>query len=109
MFQLPRRAAAVSISGCRVASQFQRRSESSVPVFADASLLKETGYINGAWLKALDGAEFSVTDPANGNHIAFVPDMAENETNAAIEAAHAAGPAWAGLLAKERSAILQDW
>ena len=66
-------------------------------------------YINGSWVGALDGAVVGVTDPATGNHIINVPDMTEHETNAAIDAAHAAGPGWAGLLAKERSAILHDW
>ena len=50
-----------------------------------------------------------VCDPATGAVIASVYDNGEAETRAAIDAAYAAGPAWSGRLAKERSAILEKW
>ena len=50
-----------------------------------------------------------VCDPATGAVIASVYDNGEAETRSAIDAAYAAGPAWSGMLAKERSAILEKW
>ena len=50
-----------------------------------------------------------VIDPANGNLIAVVPDYTDVETKAAIQAAKTSGPAWASMLTKERSAILETW
>jgi len=38
-----------------------------------------------------------------------VPDLGKVETRAAIDAAHTAFPAWSGMLAKERGAILRRW
>ena len=50
-----------------------------------------------------------VIDKATGEEIARVPAMGAAETNAAIEAAHRAFPAWSKLLAKERAKIIRRW
>ena len=50
-----------------------------------------------------------VIDKATGEEIARVPAMGAAETNAAIDAAHRAFPAWSKLLAKERAKILRRW
>jgi succinate-semialdehyde dehydrogenase/glutarate-semialdehyde dehydrogenase len=50
-----------------------------------------------------------VIDPASGDTIARVPNLGAAETRGAIDAASRAFPAWSGLLAKERSAILRRW
>lgn len=72
----------------------------------DKSLLKEQCYIDGEWT----GEPVTpVTNPANGNVLAKVPDLGAEETRQAIEAAHAAFKSWRKLLAKERSAILRRW
>ncbi len=52
---------------------------------------------------------FQVTNPANGAVLANLPDMGAAETRAAIDAAHAAFPAWAARTAKDRGAILRRW
>jgi len=75
----------------------------------DTSLLKEAAYIGGAWQQAKDDACFDVTNPATGEVLARVPDMGATETAAAIEAAHAAGPAWRAKTAKERAQILRRY
>lgn len=54
-------------------------------------------------------ASFEVINPATEEVIATVPEMGQAETRKAIEAAEAAMPAWAGLLAKERAAIMEKW
>ncbi|NNJ64715.1 MAG: aldehyde dehydrogenase family protein, partial [Xanthomonadales bacterium] len=74
---------------------------------ADAGLLKNRAYINGAWCEANDGSRFDVTNPASGEVISTVPDMGADETRAAIEAANAAWPAWRAKTAKERAAVLR--
>jgi succinate-semialdehyde dehydrogenase/glutarate-semialdehyde dehydrogenase len=55
------------------------------------------------------GRTFSVVNPADGLHIADVPDMRAEETHAAIAAAKAAFPLWAAKTANERAAIMRKW
>jgi succinate-semialdehyde dehydrogenase / glutarate-semialdehyde dehydrogenase len=51
-------------------------------------LLEETrGFIAGQWRDAQSGRTLAVTNPATGEHLADVPDMAEEETAAAVDAA----------------------
>lgn len=57
----------------------------------------------------LRGATFAVVNPADGTHLADVPDMGREETQQAIRAAKAALPAWAAKTAKERAKILRSW
>lgn len=71
------------------------------------NLLQEKAYINGEWVGASN--TFDVINPSTGDVVASVPDMGADETNKAIEAAHAAFPAWAAKTAKERSQILRKW
>lgn len=66
-------------------------------------LLREQAYINGQWIMAKSGKTFAVTNPANGDQLATVPDMDDTDTRAAIEAAEAAWPAWRSTPAKERA------
>jgi len=63
--------------------------------------------IAGGWHE--NAKTFAVTNPANGETLAHVTDCGADETHKAIAAAKAAFPAWAGLLAKERGAILHRW
>ena len=70
------------------------------------TLLKKQAIIDGHWVGE---PRMPVTNKATGDVIARVPDLGAAETNAAIEAAHRAFPAWSKLLAKERSKILRRW
>ncbi len=74
-----------------------------------ADLLRRQAYIDGTWVNADSGKSFKVTNPADGSLIAEVPDMGRAEAKRAIDAAHAAWPAWAGLTAKQRAALLRKW
>lgn len=65
------------------------------------------GYINGQWVCADSGATFPVLDPATGEVLATVADMGEIETQRAIDAAHAAFPAWRGRTAVDRADCLR--
>lgn len=75
----------------------------------DAALLRQQAWLEGRWQDADDSHVCEVTDPADGTVIGTVPDMTGRETARAIAAAAAAYPAWRGLLAKQRAAILREW
>ena len=70
-------------------------------------LLKTDAFIDGAWVETQ--ARFAVIDPATLENIAHVSDCGEEETEAAIEAAHKALPEWKAMLAAERAKILMKW
>ena len=73
----------------------------------DPTLLKTDGLVDGRWLAG--GARFDVTDPATGHKLVDVADLGLAETQAAIDAANAAWPAWRNKTAKERGAVLAKW
>lgn len=73
----------------------------------DSSLLRQANLIDGEWVQADAGGTLEVRNPATGALIGRVPRAGAAETARAIAAAQAALPAWRGLLAKERGAILR--
>ncbi|PPQ30923.1 NAD-dependent succinate-semialdehyde dehydrogenase [Rhodopila globiformis] len=73
----------------------------------DPSLFRQANYLDGKWVEADNGQTIVVKNPANGEAIGEVPSMGAAETRRAIEAANRAYPAWRGMLAKERGAILR--
>jgi succinate-semialdehyde dehydrogenase/glutarate-semialdehyde dehydrogenase len=75
----------------------------------DPALWKNHGLIDNEWVGGIGGAGLEVLNPASGETIASVPDMGGDETRIAVVAASNAWENWAGLLAKERSAILRRW
>ena len=70
-------------------------------------LIKNEAFINGQWVKT--EKSFAVYDPANVEMLQMVSDCGEAETRAAIDAAHAAFPSWAGMTAHKRAEILLKW
>ena len=72
-------------------------------------LLRSTHYIGGRWCEAAGGARYEVEDPALASIFASVPDSDARDGAAALEAAHAALPAWRAVPARERSRILVRW
>ena len=73
----------------------------------DPTLLREHAYINGAWVNSNE--TFTVTNPANGDVIASVPNLTTDDANKAIKAAAAAFPLWAAKTGKERAAVMRKW
>lgn len=73
----------------------------------DPALFRQESFINGAWVSS--DQKIKVENPATGETVGAVPNMGGAETRAAIEAAHAAFPAWRDLLAGERARILKCW
>ena len=72
-------------------------------------LLRDRAFIDGAWGAADNGATLTIINPASGEALASVPDMAVAETRRAIAAANTAWPAWRALTAKQRGSILRQW
>ena len=73
------------------------------------SLYQPLSFVNGQWVGATSGATFEVVNPATGQVVESVADLSAADCVKAVDAAEAAFPAWAGLTAKERSAILRRW
>ena len=74
----------------------------------DASLVVDKAYVAGVWTdKADNGKSFEVSNPANGEIIAVLPDMDRAETSRAIDAAHAAQKLWAKKTGKERAIVMR--
>ena len=75
----------------------------------DKALVRSFSYINGKWQAAESGDSFEVTNPADGTYLGDVSALSADESSAAVDAAQAAFPAWAGLLPQDRAAILRRW
>ncbi|MGJ7533108.1 MULTISPECIES: NAD-dependent succinate-semialdehyde dehydrogenase [unclassified Variovorax] len=73
------------------------------------SLQRAANFIAGEWLRSASGRTLDVTDPATGALIAQVPDSNAIDSRAAVDAAHAAFPAWRKTPAKQRAQILKRW
>jgi len=65
-------------------------------------------YVGGRWMAA-GGAPVLVDDPFTEQAFAEVPSLGAAETQAAIDAARDALPAWAARPARERGAVLRRW
>ncbi len=63
-------------------------------------------FIGGRWVDGDGRGRFEVLNPATSDPIAAVSDGGPGEARAAVDAAARAFPAWAGLTALERGAIL---
>ncbi len=64
-------------------------------------------YINGAWRSGSGGERFDVVNPADETLLASVASASEKDAVAAVDAAHEAFSAWAGLKPRERGEILR--
>jgi len=63
-------------------------------------------FVNGEWRAAASGKTFEVRNPATGELLARCADAGREETREAIDAAHAAFPAWSQTPAVQRGALL---
>src|SRR5262245_44307003 len=75
----------------------------------DMSLFREQAFVAGRWEGAANGQVKQVFNPANGQLLGTVPNMAGAETRRAIEAAEKALPEWRARTGKERAQILRKW
>ena len=65
------------------------------------------GYIAGQWVTTGGPGSVDVVNPATGALVAKLPNMGATETEAAVNAARAAFPAWAARTAADRGAALR--
>jgi succinate-semialdehyde dehydrogenase/glutarate-semialdehyde dehydrogenase len=71
--------------------------------------LRQSCYIDGAWVAADGGGTIDVHNPATSKRLGTIPNMGAAETRRAIAAAAAALPAWAARTAKDRATVLRRW
>jgi succinate-semialdehyde dehydrogenase/glutarate-semialdehyde dehydrogenase len=64
-------------------------------------------FINGRWRDADDGHSFPVENPATGEVITRVASATINDAKAALDAAAAAAPGWAGHSPRDRGEVLR--
>src|SRR5690606_1480171 len=102
----------------QAAPGFRRAAERRIPAKEDGPMTQAAAsqsagtathglFINDQWTPAKTGRTFAVTDPATGETLATVADAGREDTRAAIEAAHAAFPAWSRTPAMARGRILR--
>ncbi len=65
-------------------------------------------YIGGEWRPASNGAEFTSTNPANGEKLAQCADASRKDVNAAVKAAWRAFPDWKAAKKEARAEILME-
>ena len=82
-------------------------SKTALPPLKDSALLRDQAFIGGKWVGG--SSSFKVHNPANGEFIGSVPNLGTQETQAAIDAAAKAFPAWAAKTGKERAAVMRKW
>lgn len=74
----------------------------------DPSLATDRALVGADWISQSEsGKTFEVTNPANGEVIATLPDLGKVEVTRAIDAAYKAQKAWARKTGKERAAVLR--
>ncbi|WP_206435854.1 NADP-dependent succinate-semialdehyde dehydrogenase [Serratia marcescens] len=76
---------------------------------SDRALFRQQAYINGQWRDADNQETLPVSDPATGQLIGSVPNMATAETQRAIDAAQQALEGWRALPAQQRAQLLRRW
>ncbi|ANQ83313.1 succinate semialdehyde dehydrogenase [Azoarcus olearius] len=72
-------------------------------------LQRQQNFIANAWRDGTDGRLLPVSDPATDTVFAHVPDSTAADARAAVDAAHAAFPAWRALTGRERAQYLKRW
>lgn len=73
----------------------------------DPTLLRLDAYIDGKW--EAGKKRFAVSDPATGDVLAEVADLAPKDADRAIECAARAKTDWAARTAKDRSDLIRKW
>lgn len=65
-------------------------------------------FIGGRWTSSAAGRRFPVLNPATGVTVAYVADGDAHDARRAVDAAHAAFPAWSRLPAAHRGRLLRQ-
>ena len=63
-------------------------------------------FINGSFVKPVEGSYFDSVNPANGQKLSEVAQATAQDVDLAVQAAKEAFPTWSGLSGKERGNTL---
>jgi len=83
--------------------------KTSLSSLADPRLFREFAYVGGAWTAGAARGFVDVTNPADGSRVGGVPALSAADTQAAIDAAHAAFASWSAELPQVRAKLLRRW
>jgi succinate-semialdehyde dehydrogenase/glutarate-semialdehyde dehydrogenase len=72
-------------------------------------LIRSRNFIGANWAEAVEHRLFDVVDPADNRRITQVADSGARDALAAVNAAHAAFPAWKATPARQRAQLLKRW
>jgi len=86
-----------------------QRKISMSPELADAGLKKAAAYVNGAWWADGESGTYQLHNPSTGARLADLPLLSRGQVAEAVQAAHAAWPAWRRLAGKQRAKLLRRW
>ena len=75
----------------------------------NATLFRQLALIGADWCSAENGARMIVSNPALSETVGYAPSCSGADVERAIEAAHAAFPAWRDTPAKNRALLLRRW
>jgi succinate-semialdehyde dehydrogenase / glutarate-semialdehyde dehydrogenase len=75
----------------------------------DPELFRCAAFVGGEWIGATPHGTYTLRNPANGEPLAELPRLKQEETARAIEVAHRAFLDWRQTTAKHRSDILRRW
>ncbi|MSU91463.1 aldehyde dehydrogenase family protein [Rhodobacteraceae bacterium 2CG4] len=90
-------------------TEMQRPPSGGFPVLSRPRLARHFGYLGGEWVADPGADSLAVTDPATGAVVGEVARLGTDAARRAVDAAHAAWPAWAALLPQQRAAVLRRW
>jgi len=85
----------------------QQAKKLNPPNLNDPTLFNNHLFINDQWIAS--DSQFDVRNPANGQLITQVANATVEQAQTAIDAAHAAFPAWAAKTGKQRAEVLRKW
>ncbi|MER8400038.1 NAD-dependent succinate-semialdehyde dehydrogenase [Mesorhizobium sp. M1348] len=80
-----------------------------IGMFNDSDLFRQQALIGGVWWDGETKGVVDVIDPASQSVLGTVPEMGENETRAAIDAAAEAFKGWKKRTHAERAGFLERW
>jgi succinate-semialdehyde dehydrogenase / glutarate-semialdehyde dehydrogenase len=80
-----------------------------ISVLDDESLLRDSAYIDGRWVRRGESGRIGVDNPAIGEVVGEVPALGRAQVAEAVNAAVQALPGWRARSGKQRARVLRRW